>query len=33
VADGTPIKYVLQLGYFFPESRIANHPAKSIVLI
>lgn len=33
VADGTPIKYVLKLGYFFPESRIANHPAKSIVLI
>jgi len=31
-ADST-IKYVLKLGYFFPESRIAYHPVKSIVIV
>ena len=33
VADGTPIKHVLKLGYFFPESSIATHPVKSIVTV
>ena len=33
VEPGTPIKYVLKLGYFFPESTIAIHPIKSIVLV
>lgn len=33
VPDGSIIKQVLRLGYFFPESRIANHPVKSIVLV
>ena len=33
VADGTPIKHVLKLGYFFPESSIASHPVKSIVTV
>ena len=33
VADGTPIKHVLKLGYFFPESTIAAHPVKSIVTV
>ena len=33
VADGTPIKHVLKLGYFFPESTIASHPVKSIVTV
>ena len=33
VADGTPIKHVLKLGYFFPESTIATLPVKSIVTI
>lgn len=33
VADGTPIKHVLKLGYFFPESTIATQPVKSIVTI
>lgn len=33
VADGTPIKHVLKLGYFFPESTIAVHPVKSIVTV
>ncbi len=32
VKKGTIIKSVLKLGYFFPESRIATHPVKSIVL-
>lgn len=33
VADGTPIKHVLKLGYFFPESIIASYPVKSIVTV
>ena len=33
VADGTPIKHVLKLGYFFPESTIAAYPVKSIVTV
>lgn len=33
VQEGSTIKYVLKLGYFFPESRIATHPVKSIVLL
>ncbi|MBQ7419983.1 MAG: hypothetical protein IJV17_04490 [Prevotella sp.] len=33
VADGTPIKHVLKLGYFFPESTITTYPVKSIVTV
>lgn len=33
VEDGTPVTFVLKLGYFFPESTIAIHPVKAIVLI
>ena len=33
VADGTPIKHVLKLGYFFPESVIVPYPVKSIVTV
>jgi hypothetical protein len=33
VADGTPIKHVLKLGYFFPESIIVTYPVKSIVIV
>lgn len=33
VEEGTPIKYVLKLGYCFPNSRIATHPVKSIILV
>ncbi|MBQ9677794.1 MAG: hypothetical protein IJV44_06625 [Prevotella sp.] len=33
VADGTPIKHVLKLGYLFPESTIASYPVKSIVTV
>ena len=33
IADGTPIKHVLKLGYFFPESTIASYPVKSIVTV
>lgn len=33
VVDGTPIKHVLKLGYFFPESTIAAYPVKSIVTV
>ena len=33
VADGTPIKHVLKLGYFFPESTIVSYPVKSIVTV
>jgi len=33
VADGTPIKHVLKLGYCFPESTIASYPVKSIVTV
>jgi hypothetical protein len=31
--DGTPVTFVLKLGYFFPESTIAIHPVKAIVLV
>ena len=33
VEPGTPIKFVLKLGYFFPESSIAIYPVKAIVLV
>ncbi len=33
VEDGKPITFVLKLGYFFPESSIAVHPVKAIVLV
>ncbi len=33
VQEGSIVKYILKLGYFFPESRIASHPVKSIVLV
>lgn len=33
VEDGTPVTFVLKLGYFFPESTIAIHPVKTIVLV
>ncbi len=33
VQEGSTVKSILKLGYFFPESRIANHPVKSIVLV
>lgn len=33
VQQGAPIRFVLKLGYFFPQSRIASHPVKSIVLV
>ena len=33
VDNGTPITFVLKLGYFFPESSIAVHPVKAIVLV
>lgn len=32
IKDGTPINYVLKLGYYFPDSTIAPHPVKAIVL-
>lgn len=32
VAKGSPIKFVLQLGYYFPESTLAPLPCKAIVL-
>ena len=31
--DGTPVTFVLKLGYFFPDSTIAIHPVKAIVLV
>lgn len=31
--NGAPVSFVLKLGYFFPESTIAVHPVKAIVLI
>ena len=31
--SGTPVTFVLKLGYFFPESTIAIHPVKAIVLV
>ena len=33
IAEGMPIKHVLKLGYFFPESTIAPYPVKSIVIV
>lgn len=33
VTEGTPVSFVLKLGYYFPESTIAPHPVKSIVLV
>lgn len=33
VKNGTPIKYVLKLGYYFPESTEAQYPVKSIVIV
>jgi len=33
VDDGTPVAFVLKLGYFFPESTIAIHPIKAIVAL
>lgn len=32
LSNGMPIEYVLRLGYFFPNSTIAPHPIKSIIL-
>ena len=32
VKDGTPISFVLKLGYYFPGSTLAPNPVKSIVL-
>ena len=31
--DGVAVSFVLKLGYFFPESTIAVHPVKAIVLL
>lgn len=33
VSDGAPITAVLRLGYYFPDSTIAPHPVKSVVLV
>ncbi len=33
VQEGSTVKSILKLGYLFPESRIATHPVKSIVLV
>ena len=33
VKNGVPIKFVLKLGYYFPECTLALQPIKSIVLI
>ncbi len=33
VQEGSIVRYILKLGYFFPDSRIASHPVKSIVLV
>ena len=33
VKDGTPIKYVLKLGYYFPDSTMTPDPVKSIVIV
>lgn len=33
VEEGTHIKFVLKLGYFFPDSTISPYPVKSIVLV
>ena len=32
IADGAPIGFVLRLGYYFPDSTIAPHPVKSIII-
>ena len=32
VSNGTPISYVLRLGYYFPDTHIAPHAVKSVVL-
>lgn len=32
LSNGMPIEYVLRLGYYFPNSTIAPHPVKSIIL-
>lgn len=33
VEEGTRIKFVLKLGYFFPDATISPYPVKSIVLV
>ncbi len=33
VKEGTPISFVLKLGYYFPDSTISPHPVQSIVLV
>ena len=33
VKNGTPITFVLKLGYYFPECSLALQPVKSIVLV
>ena len=33
VDEGTHIKFVLKLGYFFPDATISPYPVKSIVLV
>lgn len=33
IADGTPIKFVLKLGYYFPQCSVVSHPVKSIVIV
>ncbi len=33
VEKGTPVTFVLRLGYLFPESTIAVNPVKAIVLV
>lgn len=33
VRQGASIRFVLKLGYCFPQCRIASHPVKSIVLV
>ena len=33
VSEGTPIKFVLKLGCYFPDSTITPYPVKSIVLV
>ena len=33
VQNGAPIKFVLRLGYYFPECTLALQPVKSIVLV
>ena len=33
VEEGTPIKYVLKLGYYFPDTALVQHPVKAIVVV